>query len=203
MFKSNDREPAISDDAVKTLIEQNRYQEGADMETMFGMYNALCDIDLENLSKTQSDKIHSAKLLFVISGFILKPLTQEAVKAQLQKLRYKDGLLNFIAHSLLYIRTSTGQDALKVVSKIGFATLKTVSVAGKIATLGMGSKVLNNVEKVVNKAMTTDSLELVNVWRIKLDSAFKYAKELEGSSLNKDKHFVDRLNELKKQYEEM
>ncbi|MBQ3642393.1 hypothetical protein II906_10800 [bacterium] len=189
MFKNNDREPAISDDAVKTLIEQNRYQEGADMETMFGMYNALCDIDLENLSKTQSDKIHSAKLLFVNNINLPK--------------ENKDELLNFITHSLLYIRTSTGQDALKVVSKIGFATLKTVSVAGKIATLGMGSKVLNNVEKVVNKAMTTDSLELVNVWRIKLYSAFKYAKELEGSSLNKDKHFVDRLNELRKQYEEM
>ena len=41
MFKNNDKDSAISNDAVKKLTEQNRYQEGIDMETMFGMYNAL------------------------------------------------------------------------------------------------------------------------------------------------------------------
>ncbi|MBO7134771.1 MAG: hypothetical protein J6W06_11535, partial [Bacteroidales bacterium] len=76
-----------------------------------------------------------------------------------------------------------------------------VSVAGKVATLGMGSKVLNNVEKVANKAMTTDSLELVNAWKIKIDSAFSAAKKLEGNFLNKDKDFADRLKNLKEQYE--
>ena len=49
--------------------------------------------------------------------------------------------------------------------------------------------------------MTTDALELVNAWTIKLDSAFAAAKKLEGSFLNKDKDFTDRLKNLKEQYE--
>lgn len=179
--------PTVSAEVVKTQIDQNCYLESDDIETMFGKYEALCNLDMENLNKAQKEKVHSAKLLFVNSIKLPK--------------EDKEGLLNFIAHSLLYVRTSAAQDALKAVSKIGFTALKTVSVAGKVATLGMGSKVLNNVEKVANKAMTTDALELVNAWTIKIDSAFAAAKKLEGSFLNKDKDFADRLNDLKKQYE--
>lgn len=179
--------PTVSAEVVKTQIEQNCYLESDDIETMFGKYEALCNLDMENLNKAQKEKVHSAKLLFVNSIKLPK--------------EDKEGLLNFIAHSLLYVRTSASQDALKLASKVGFTALKTVSVAGKIATLGMGSKVLNNVEKVANKAMTTDALELVNAWSIKIDSAFAAAKKLEGSFLNKDKDFADRLNDLKKQYE--
>ena len=179
--------PTVSAEEVKTQIEQNCYLESDDIETMFGEYEALCNLDMENLNKAQKEKVHIAKLLFVNSIKLPK--------------EDKEGLLNFIAHSLLYVRTSASQDALKLASKVGFTALKTVSVAGKIATLGMGSKVLNNVEKVANKAMTTDALELVNAWTIKIDSAFAAAKKLEGSFLNKDKDFAARLNDLKKQYE--
>ncbi|MBR3797994.1 MAG: hypothetical protein IKK36_03635 [Bacteroidales bacterium] len=179
--------PTVSAEEVKTQIEQNCYLESDDIETMFGKYEALCNLDMENLNKAQKEKVHIAKLLFVNSIKLPK--------------EDKEGLLNFIAHSLLYVRTSASQDALKLASKVGFTALKTVSVAGKIATLGMGSKVLNNVEKVANKAMTTDALELVNAWTIKIDSAFAAAKKLEGSFLNKDKDFAARLNDLKKQYE--
>lgn len=179
--------PTVSAEVVKTQIEQNGYLESDDIETMFGKYEALCNLDMENLNKVQKERVHSAKLLFVNSIKLPK--------------EDKESLLNFITHSLWYVRTSAAQDALKTVSKIGFTALKTVSVAGKIATLGMGSKVLNNVEKVANKAMTTDALELVNAWTIKLDSAFAAAKKLEGSFLNKDKDFADRLKNLKEQYE--
>ena len=179
--------PTVSAEVVKTQVDQNCYLESDDIETVFGKYEALCDLDMENLNKAQKEKVHSAKLLFVNSIKLPK--------------EDKEGLLNFITHSLWYVRTSAAQDALKVVSKVGFTALKTVSVAGKVATLGIGSKVLNNVEKVANKAMTTDSLELVNAWRLKLDSAFAAAKKLEGSFLNKDKDFVDRLKNLKEQYE--
>ena len=179
--------PTVSAEVVKTQVDQNCYLESDDIETVFGKYEALCDLDMENLNKAQKEKVHSAKLLFVNSIKLPK--------------EDKEGLLNFITHSLWYVRTSAAQDALKVVSKVGFTALKTVSVAGKVATLGIGSKVLNNVEKVANKAMTTDSLELVNAWRLKLDSAFAAAKKLEGSFLNKDKDFADRLKNLKEQYE--
>ena len=179
--------PTVSAEMVKTQIDQNCYLESDDIETMFSKYEALCNLDMENLNKMQKEKVHSAKLLFVNSIKLPK--------------EDKEGLLNFIAHSLLYVRTSASQDALKLASKVGFTALKTVSVAGKIATLGMGSKVLNNVEKVANKAMTTDAIELVNAWKIKIDSAFSAAKKLEGNFLNKDKDFADRLKNLKEQYE--
>lgn len=103
--------------------------------------------------------------------------------------------------TLPHARTSTAQDALQAVSKIGFGALKTVSVAGKVATLGMGGKVLDNVEKVANKALQTGALELVNVWRQKLETSFKNAKKLEGGLLSKDKEFANSLSDLRKQYE--
>lgn len=109
-------------------------------------------------------------------------------------------MLDFIIHALPHARTSTAQDALQAVSKIGFDALKTVSVAGKVATLGMGGKVLDNVEKVANKALQTGALELVNVWRQKLETSLENAKKLEKETLSTDKEFSDRLADLRKQY---
>lgn len=177
----------VSTEELKAQIDQNRYSEDDTVEQLFGKYDALCLLEMENLDKPQKTMVHQAKLLFVNS---IQPPKED-----------KQAVLDFIIHALPHARTSTAQDALQAVSKIGFGALKTVSVAGKVATLGMGGKVLDNVEKVANKALQTGALELVNVWRQKLETSFKNAKKLEGGLLSKDKEFANSLSDLRKQYE--
>lgn len=176
----------VSTEELKAQIDQNRYSEDDTVEQLFGKYDALCLLEMENLDKPQKTLVHQAKLLFVNS---LQPPKEG-----------KQEVLDFIIHALPHARTSTAQDALQAVSKIGFGALKTVSVAGKVATLGMGGKVLDNVEKVANKALQTGALELVNVWRQKLETSFENAKKLEKETLSTDKEFSDRLADLRKQY---
>ncbi len=53
--------PTVSAEVVKTQIEQNCYLESDDIETMFGKYEALCNLDMENLNKAQKEKVHSAR----------------------------------------------------------------------------------------------------------------------------------------------
>lgn len=184
---SNNTEVVLySGDEIKTLIDTNKHLETDNVETIFSKYEDLCGLDADRLSKESKEKLHSAQLLYV--GNIDPP-------------KEKEELLNFIVNALVHAKTTAAQDALKTVSKVGFTALKTVSIAGKVATLGMGSKVINNVEKIANKAMTSDSLELVNLWRQKIDVAFNYASKLEGGMFDKDKDFVARIKELKKQYE--
>jgi len=175
-----------SAEEIKTLIDTNKHLETDNVEAIFGKYEELCCFDTQRLSKEGKAKIHSAQLLYI--GSIDPP-------------RDKQELLDFIVNALLYARTSAAQSALKAVSKVGFTALKTVSIAGKVATLGIGSKAINSVENIANKAMTTDSLELINLWRQKIEVAFNYASKLEGGLFDKDKEFVARIKELKKQYE--
>lgn len=184
---SNNTEVVLySGDEIKTLIDTNKHEQSDNVDTIFSKYEDLCGLDADRLSKESKEKLHSAQLLYV--GSIDPP-------------KEKEELLNFIVNALVHAKTTAAQDALKTVSKVGFTALKTVSIAGKVATLGMGSKVINNVEKIANKAMTSDSLELVNLWRQKIDVAFNYASKLEGGMFDKDKDFVARIKELKKQYE--
>ena len=177
----------VSVEVLKAQIDQNCYSVHDTVAQLFGKYDALCMLEMENLDKPQKTMVHQAKLLFVNS---IQPPKED-----------KQAVLDFIIHALPHAHTSTAQDALQAVSKIGFGALKTVSVAGKVATLGMGGKVLDNVEKVANKALQTGALELVNVWRQTLETAFKNAKNLEGGLLSKDKEFADKLAALRKQYE--
>lgn len=177
----------VSTEELKAQIDQNRYSGNDTVEQLFGKYDTLCLLEMENLDKPQKTLVQQAKLLFVNS---LQPPKED-----------KQAVLDFIIHALPHARTSTAQDALQAVSKIGFGALKTVSVAGKVATLGMGGKVLDNVEKVANKALQTGALELVNVWRQKLETSFENAKKLEGGLLSKDKEFANSLSDLRKQYE--
>ena len=175
-----------SDEEIKTLIDTNKYQQTDSVETVFSKYESLCGLDTEKISKEEKRKIHKAQLLYI--GSIVPP-------------KDKQGLIDFITNALLYAKTSAAQDAIKVVSKVGFTALKAVSITGKIVTLGMGNKALDSVEKIANKAMTTDSLELVDLWRQKIEVAFNYASKAEGGLFDKDSDFSSRIKELKKQYQ--
>ena len=105
--KEEPEEPkAISTEEIKTIINQNCYSEADNIEQLFGKYDVLCMLDAGDLDKQQKTMLHNAKLLFVNS--ILPPKED------------KQQLFDFVVHALPHVKSTTAQDALQAVSKIGF-----------------------------------------------------------------------------------
>lgn len=184
---------AISAEDLKAQIDQNRFSGNDTVEQLFGKYDALCMLEMENLDKPQKTMVQQAKLLFVNS---LQPPKED-----------KQEVLNFITYALLYVRPSAQKGALQSVSKLAFSALKTMTKLGtdlggfgEVIELVEESDVMNGAGKMANKYIHTQAGELVSVWRQKLDAAFANAKKLEKETLSTDKEFSDRLADLRKQY---
>lgn len=185
---------AISAEDLKAHIDQNCYSVHDTVSQLFGKYDALCMLEMENLDKPQKTMVQQAKLLFVNS---LQPPKED-----------KQEVLNFITYALLYVRPSAQKGALQSVSKLAFSALKTMTKLGtdlggfgEVIELVEESDVMNGVGKMANKYIHTQAGELVSVWRQKLDAAFANAKKLKKGSLSTDKEFANSLSDLRKQYE--
>lgn len=180
-------ESVISSEEVNSIINSNQYSANDTVEQTFQKYEILCDYTTKKLEKSDREKLHRAQLTFISS--IIAPLDKET-------------MLNLIAHTLPYTRKELSSKALKTAANIGKIVMKTISVTAKVATLGMAGKVVDNLDELTQKAIVTNSEELANAWRSKIESLLEDAKNLVGGLFSGDRQFKTKLSELSEQYKQ-
>lgn len=180
-------ESVISSEEVNSIINSNQYSANDTVEQTFQKYEILCDYTTKKLEKSDREKLHRAQLTFISS--IIAPLDKET-------------MLNLIAHTLPYTRKKLSSKALKTAANIGKIVMKTISVTAKVATLGMAGKVVDNLDELTQKAIVTNSEELANAWRSKIESLLEDAKNLVGGLFSGDRQFKTKLSELSEQYKQ-
>lgn len=185
--KETKKPKTISSEEVNTVIKSNLYAASDSVTQTFQKYEILCDYSSKKLESGDRDKLHRAQLTYISS--ISSPSDKET-------------MLNLIAHSIPYTRKDLSSKALKTAANIGKVVMKTISMTAKVATLGMAGKVVDNLDELTQKAIVTNSEELANAWRSKVDSLFADAKELAGGFLNGDRQFKTKLSELSEQYKQ-
>ena len=191
LFKRDSKEnslPALSKKDIQESVVANKYVEEDDVTAVFDKYIALCELYDNVTDREGKNKVHQAQLLFI-----------NAIQAP----KEKNEILEMISNTILYVKSSLGQDAMRAASTIGFTALKIVKFAGAAATLGMANKALTKAEELANKAMRTDAEELTKAWRSRARVLFDAAKKMTGGMFNEDKAFAMQLKELKKQYDEI
>lgn len=182
--KSKETIVAVTDDELHQLIADNKYNEADSLATSLQKYSNLCTFGEQPLEKRVQQKLHDAKLAFV--NTIVLPTE-------------KKDILDFLAHTMHHTRTGALNDAINLAANIGFKAAKTANTVGKMATLGLAGKVLDNAEKLTKKALTTKETELANAWTLKLQTLIRSAKDLYGGMFGGDKDFLRQIDDLKKQ----
>ncbi len=194
--KETKKPKTISSEEVNTVIKSNLYAASDSVTQTFRKYEILCDYTTKRLEKGDSEKLHRALLTYISS--IASPADKET-------------MLDLIAHSLPYTKESLASKALKAVANVGVGALKTVSFSAKmvkVATFGkldvanVAVDAVDNFSQLTEEVLKSNSEELANAWRSKVDSLFADAKELAGGFLNGDRQFKTKLSELSEQYKQ-
>lgn len=194
--KEEEKQEAISSDEVNAAICNNLYSASDSIVETFQKYEVLCDYTNKKIGKTDREKLHRAQLTFISS--IASPADKET-------------MLDLLAHSLPYTKKSLASKALKAVANVGVGALKTVSFSAKmvkVATFGkldvanVAVDAVDNFSQLTEEVLKSNSEELANAWRSKVDSLFDDAKELAGGFLNGDRQFQTKLSELSEQYKQ-
>lgn len=175
----------VAKDIIEKLIAENKYDQSDSVATVLQKYENLRMMSEQPTEKGAKQKLHDAMLMFVNS--IVLPTD-------------KKDILDFLVQTMHYTRTSTLNDAVNIAADLGFKVAKTAGMLGKVATLGMASKVLDDAEKLTKKALTTNDTELATAWTLKIEALLKAAKKQHGGNMfGGDKEFRNQLDAIKKQ----
>lgn len=175
----------VAKDIIEKLIAENKYDQSDSVATVLQKYENLRMMSEQPTEKGAKQKLHDAMLMFVNS--IVLPTD-------------KKDILDFLVQTMHYTRTSTLNDAVNIAADLGFKVAKTAGMLGKVATLGMASKVLDDAEKLTKKALTTNDTELATAWTLKIEALLKAAKKQHGGNMfGGDKEFTRQLDAIKKQ----
>lgn len=164
------------------ILSENKYSRNDTVDVMFGKYEALCDLSDMELDKRQKEKVHNARITFAAE----LPVPQDV-----------DEALSLVSRALPYAKKPVGSEVVRTLTSIGFGAINTVSTVGKIASFGVLSKSINQVENIAKKVITSDDYELACAWQSKLQQIIADVK-------NKLKFFGDKelksiVSELEKQ----
>lgn len=182
--KSNEPTISVTDKELNQFLADNKYVEADPLETNLQKYSNLCTFGDRPIEKRVQQKLHDAKLAFV-NSFVLPT--------------EKKDIIDFLVQTMHYTRTGALNDAISLAANIGFKAAKTAGAVGKVATLGLAGKVLDNAEKLTQKALTTKETELANAWTLKLEALIKSAKNLYGGMFGGDKEFLRQIDDIKRQ----
>lgn len=175
----------VAKDIIEKLIAENKYDQSDSVATVLQKYENLRMMSEQPTEKGAKQKLHDAMLMFVNSIVLLTD---------------KKDILDFLVQTMHYTRTSTLNDAVNIAADLGFKVAKTAGMLGKVATLGMASKVLDDAEKLTKKALTTNDTELATAWTLKIEALLKAAKKQHGGNMfGGDKEFRNQLDAIKKQ----
>lgn len=175
----------VAKDIIEKLIAENKYDQSDSVATVLQKYENLRMMSEQPTEKDAKQKLHDAMLMFVNS--IVLPTDKKEI-------------LDFLVQTMHYTRTSTLNDAVNIAADLGFKVAKTAGMLGKVATLGMASKVLDDAEKLTKKALTTNDTELATAWTLKIEALLKAAKKQHGGNMfGGDKEFRNQLDAIKKQ----
>lgn len=175
----------VAKDIIEKLIAENKYDQSDSVATVLQKYENLRMMSEQPTEKGAKQKLHDAMLMFVNS--IVLPTDKKEI-------------LDFLVQTMHYTRTSTLNDAVNIAADLGFKVAKTAGMLGKVATLGMASKVLDDAEKLTKKALTTNDTELATAWTLKIEALLKAAKKQHGGNMfGGDKEFRNQLDAIKKQ----
>lgn len=175
----------VAKDIIEKLIAENKYDQSDSVATVLQKYENLRMMSEQPTEKGAKQKLHDAMLMFVNS--IVLPTD-------------KKDILDFLVQTMHYTRTSTLNDAVNIAADLSFKVAKTAGMLGKVATLGMASKVLDDAEKLTKKALTTNDTELATAWTLKIEALLKAAKKQHGGNMfGGDKEFRNQLDAIKKQ----
>ena len=174
--------PVFTNERLDAVIGECKYDRNDPLPQMLGKYEQLIRTRSQVKDRAMSKKLRDAMLVFIGS---------------IQLLREKESILEFLNQSIPYCRTDVLNNAVNLVAGVGFAAAKTVGFVGKVATLGVASKYINQAEDLTKKAIMSDAAELSEAWERKLHAQINLAKELYGGVFSSEKEFIRQINEIK------